>query len=331
MFRNLSIKLRLIGTMAFMGVMLIVGGAMGVFGLQDANRSLEQVYGNRLASATAIDTSLVRMLQQRTALSRLVQRPDTEDAPEIMRRAQQFGEQSDEAWKAYLALPSSEEEKQLAATVSAKRDTYLRDGIAALTAAIKADNREESGRLMFEKLGPLFWPVEESMKALTTYQSKSAAELYAASQETFRIFRILAIAGVAFGLLVVALSAFFLVRAIMQPLQETLGHFEAIGRGDLNRRIETDSGNEMGRLLRGLQRMQQNLIETVREVRDGSGAIGVATHQIAAGNQDLSARTEQQASSLEETASSMEELTSTVKQNADNARQANQLAVSASS
>ncbi|MEB0233283.1 methyl-accepting chemotaxis protein, partial [Undibacterium sp. 10I3] len=36
-----------------------------------------------------------------------------------------------------------------------------------------------------------------------------------------------------------------------------------------------------------------------------------------------------QASSLEETASSMEELTSTVRQNADNARQANQLVVSA--
>jgi methyl-accepting chemotaxis protein len=52
--------------------------------------------------------------------------------------------------------------------------------------------------------------------------------------------------------------------------------------------------------------------------------------QIAAGNQDLSSRTEQQASSLEETASSMEELTGTVRQNADNARQANALAESAS-
>ncbi|MFN7183764.1 MAG: methyl-accepting chemotaxis protein, partial [Thermomonas haemolytica] len=45
----------------------------------------------------------------------------------------------------------------------------------------------------------------------------------------------------------------------------------------------------------------------------------------------LSMRTEQQAASLEETASSMEELTSTVKQNADNARQANQLAIGAAS
>jgi methyl-accepting chemotaxis protein len=47
------------------------------------------------------------------------------------------------------------------------------------------------------------------------------------------------------------------------------------------------------------------------------------------GSTNLSQRTEEQASSLEETASSMEEMTSTVKQNADNALQANQLAVAA--
>jgi len=44
----------------------------------------------------------------------------------------------------------------------------------------------------------------------------------------------------------------------------------------------------------------------------------------------LSSRTEDQASSLQETASAMDELTATVKQNADNARQANGLAATAS-
>ena len=51
--------------------------------------------------------------------------------------------------------------------------------------------------------------------------------------------------------------------------------------------------------------------------------------EISAGNANLSQRTEEQSSSLEETASSMEEMTSTVKQNADNAGQANQLAIAA--
>ncbi|HET9390022.1 MAG TPA: methyl-accepting chemotaxis protein, partial [Steroidobacteraceae bacterium] len=51
--------------------------------------------------------------------------------------------------------------------------------------------------------------------------------------------------------------------------------------------------------------------------------------EISAGNANLSQRTEEQSSSLEETASSMEEMTTTVKQNADNAGQANQLAIAA--
>jgi methyl-accepting chemotaxis protein len=51
--------------------------------------------------------------------------------------------------------------------------------------------------------------------------------------------------------------------------------------------------------------------------------------EISKGNTNLSQRTEEQASSLEETASSMEEMTSTVKQTADNAGQANQLAMAA--
>jgi methyl-accepting chemotaxis protein len=80
-----------------------------------------------------------------------------------------------------------------------------------------------------------------------------------------------------------------------------------------------------------LQKSFDAMRNTVERARTGVDAISTASHEIARGNADLSRRTESQASSLEETASTMEELTSTVKQNADNARQANQLVLSASS
>ena len=49
--------------------------------------------------------------------------------------------------------------------------------------------------------------------------------------------------------------------------------------------------------------------------------------QLATASEQLASGAQEQASSLEETAASLEEITGTVKQNADNARQANQLAV----
>ena len=79
-----------------------------------------------------------------------------------------------------------------------------------------------------------------------------------------------------------------------------------------------------------MTRMASSLQKIVSEVRDSAGNIATATGEIAAGSQDLSKRTEGQASALAQTAASMDALDSTVRQNADSARQANQLAVNAS-
>jgi methyl-accepting chemotaxis protein-1 (serine sensor receptor) len=330
MFNNLSIKMRLISTMAFMGLMLIVGGAMGVFGLQSTNDSLKDVYGNQLASSQAINTAMTSLFQARSTIDRVLIKPSAANTGELFARASTLRDESDVAWKQYYALPMNADEKKLAEVVTANRDAYLRDGALPLVAAVQAGRYDDAQRLMFEKATPLFVAMTESAAKLQEFQMKAAAGSYEGSQSMYGMFRIAAIGGVLFGLIVVAIAAFFLIRAIMQPLNEMLGHFSAISSGDLTSRIEVKSRNEMGVLMSGLQVMQKSLIETVFNVRQGSTAIGVATQQIAAGNLDLSSRTEEQASSLEETASSMEELTSTVKQNADNARQANQLAASAS-
>src|SRR6185503_8914664 len=75
--------------------------------------------------------------------------------------------------------------------------------------------------------------------------------------------------------------------------------------------------------------LADNMLQMVAQVKGAAVEVFRGAEEISAGNSNLSLRTEEQASSLEETASSMEEMTSTVKQNADNAAQANQLAIAA--
>ena len=113
---------------------------------------------------------------------------------------------------------------------------------------------------------------------------------------------------------------------ISKPLAEAIEIANKVAAGDLSIHMQsTHPHNEFGKLFAAQQNMERNLSEIVSQVRTGTETIAVASREIASGNADLSSRTESQASSLEETASSMEELTSTVKQNAENARQANQL------
>jgi methyl-accepting chemotaxis protein len=105
----------------------------------------------------------------------------------------------------------------------------------------------------------------------------------------------------------------------------------ALARGDLSQEIDDRYAGAFGELAGDANTMVVQLRRSIVRIKDATDQIQTAAAEIAAGNADLSTRTEQQAANLEETASSMEELTSTVKQNAENSRQARQLAVGAAS
>jgi methyl-accepting chemotaxis protein len=123
--------------------------------------------------------------------------------------------------------------------------------------------------------------------------------------------------------------AVFVSGAVAAPLVAAAEIATRVAAGDLTVAIDVTTTDETGQLMQALKTMNASLLMIVTQVRSGTDAIATASKEIAASNLDLSARTEEQASSLEETASSMEQITATVKQNADNAREANQLALTA--
>ncbi|MGC4059400.1 MAG: methyl-accepting chemotaxis protein [Aquabacterium sp.] len=126
-----------------------------------------------------------------------------------------------------------------------------------------------------------------------------------------------------------AIVVIFLVsRAIAAPVgraAKLLGDI-ADGDGDLTRRMEVESHDEVGQLAGAFNRFVASLEHMITQVRHTAESISVASSQVATGSQDLSQRTEQTASALQQTASSMEELTSTVQSNAESAQQASGLA-----
>jgi methyl-accepting chemotaxis protein len=100
--------------------------------------------------------------------------------------------------------------------------------------------------------------------------------------------------------------------------------------GDLKTRARLDDKSGFFAVLgRGLNELLENMASMVLKIKAAAFEVHRGADEISQGNANLSQRTEEQSSSLEETASSMEEMTSTVKQNADNAGQANQLAIAA--
>ncbi|GAA3539900.1 methyl-accepting chemotaxis protein [Zobellella aerophila] len=116
---------------------------------------------------------------------------------------------------------------------------------------------------------------------------------------------------------------------VIRPLERMVVHFGRIAGGDLSQPVEELGRNEIGQLYASLTDMQYSLARIVGRMRGCSQSIQDGAREIADGNGALSVRTEQQAAALQQTSASMEQLTATVTQNADHARQASQLAVTA--
>ena len=130
-----------------------------------------------------------------------------------------------------------------------------------------------------------------------------------------------------------SLAAWYAARGLLRQLggepEYAAAIAASIAAGDLGVPIVTRPGDRSS-LLFAMQGMRDSLVRIVAQVRSGTDAMASVSTQIAAGNRDLANRTGRQAGTLDDTASSVERLTGTVRQNADNARQANALAESAS-
>ncbi|MEJ6001747.1 methyl-accepting chemotaxis protein [Paucibacter soli] len=153
--------------------------------------------------------------------------------------------------------------------------------------------------------------------------SDSNDELYASSRNTTVVLILLGVAcGAGLG---IAIS-----RNVSEPLGRALRAAQQMSEGDMSQAIDARGKDETSQLLLALETMRLRLRDIVATVRGNSESVATASAEIAQGNSDLSQRTEEQASALEQTAATMDELGSTVRNNADNAQQANQLALGAS-
>jgi methyl-accepting chemotaxis protein-1 (serine sensor receptor) len=326
--KGITIKARIGLTMAFLAMLLVALGVFGLFGMSRSDDAYKDTFTNAMPGAVNLGNAEMYAARERLALDRAAFEAGTPEAATTVERARMLRGVSDSFWRKYLDLPRNAEEDRLAQDVAAKRST-LQQRLDAFAAAITANDQSklvEDAR----NLQVAFNDLVGADDALRKFQFESAQQGYDSAQRNFGTFRIVSIAALLAGALAAVLSYLTLSRAIARPLEEALGHLDAIAAGDLRRPVSVTSRDEMGQLLHGIARMQRSLTETVRSVRGGSESIATATRQIAAGNVDLSSRTEEQASALQETASSMEQLTGTVRQNADNARQASALAANAS-
>jgi methyl-accepting chemotaxis protein len=314
---------------------LVAVTAVGIFRMAQIQDRLDHVISvNNVVSRLVLDMR-ANVSDRVTSLRILTLMTDAGDMePEMNRIKELAGKYADAQNKlsSQFALEANADEKALLATIK-EQEAIAMPAIAKASELWLANKAEDATKVLIKEIRPAQKKWMAALDQLASLEDKLNAQVQvdaAAGFSSGRTFMIL------MGVLAVAISvvaAYVITRGLLKQLggepDYTASIAGSIANGDLSIFIDT-TGNAKDSLLSEMKEMRDSLVDIVGQVRSGSETIGTASREIAAGNIDLSSRTEMQASSLEKTASAMEELTSTVKQNADNAREANQLASAAS-
>jgi methyl-accepting chemotaxis protein-1 (serine sensor receptor) len=318
---------------AVLSTLLCAIGGLGLYGIGEANDALKSVYEDRTVPAAQLGEIRSLVLRNRMYLNIALVTPTPEVIKERSAMIEANMAEISKTWAAYIATSLTPDEKRLAAALTADRAKLVQDGLLPAIAALRANDLKAAQRLLTENVRALSPAVENGADALIKLQIDEAQRVYNEAAARYTTIRLVSIVSISGGLLFAGLFGFVLVRSIGRQLGAEPGEAAEVARsvatGDLSVHIDLRPGDATS-LMAQLKDMQSSLTQVVGSVRQNSESVATASAQIAQGNLDLSQRTEEQASALEQTAASMEQLSSTVKANADNAKQANQLAQGAS-
>jgi methyl-accepting chemotaxis protein len=330
-FSNLKVGTRLAIGYGLLLLFLVAVAAIGINAINRSNEAMHHILDVNTVKIVAAETMSKDVDLVARVIRSIALLNDEEQKNVQMKKIVAARENYDATLAQIEQMPLSEEDRALLAR--AKNEAV--DGRKANNEFVAMSKTDHDGAVTFlmNTSIPLVAKWQDTLDEFIEVQKKSnAADEQAAfsanrsATTSVLIFSSLALLfGVAIG--------WFVNRSIRkqlggEPAEAALVALR-VAEGDLTLHVAITEGDTTS-MMYAVKKMRDSLVLIVNDVRSGTETIATASGQIASGNLDLSSRTEQQAASLEETASSMEELTSTVKQNADNSRQANQLALSAS-
>lgn len=292
-------KKMVVGFMSVAVITLLLGG-IGIWGLLNVQKVLENIAGNRLPDLQALATlNTERMaIRAQTLAMWLEENAEHSVALASYRKIQEERTASwkkvDEAWKAFRGMTrQSEAGRRLVSEVeqeyNAWRDVYRElDGLIARfissanseeRVALYSQYRTVSARMVpiSDRMGTLFVQLTDNNTNVTNRMATESVSM-ATSLEW------IAVLATVIGVTLAILLGIFISRGINKAL---------------------------------------TLI--IASLSSGADQVASASAQVASVSQDLAQGTSEQASSLEETSASLEEISSMTRQNVDNANSANSM------
>ena len=265
MFKNLSIRSRLLLLLSSMSVVAVLLTSIGLFGVNYSNSKLKTVYIDR-----AIPLRDLKVIADMYAVNIVDTSHKVRNGnitwEEAVKNVDDAVQMIDKKWKGYLSSTLVEKELELVEKIKPQlSESQLK--IEKLKGILNAKNHLEIEQFTINELYPAIDPISALFSSLIELQLDVVKQEYESSQVNFEIVLISSLVLLFFGLS----TAIFLGLAIIRNLTNSMNNAQnvatEIANGNLNSTIVIEGNDEITVLLKAMQIMQSNLNTLAEEVK----------------------------------------------------------------
>jgi methyl-accepting chemotaxis protein WspA len=219
-------------------------------------------------------------------------------------------ERFEEAVNKYEALPADAASREAFGAFRAAKDVYFATQRDILRRSADLDTKG-ANQMWREQLSPQFAEARATIQVVV--QKNEDAVNVAIQQISSALTRAKLVLLSSFLLAVVLtfFCAYFLLKAITQPLNQLMAIVEVMRHGDFSRRVTLDRVDEFHALAAGCNRMADELTSLVSEVQQSSARVSTSVNEIAATAQQQKATATQIASTTMEIGATSKEISAT--------------------
>jgi methyl-accepting chemotaxis protein len=325
-FLDLKTRTKLLAGVGALLASLMVVTAVGIRDLMTINRLLMRMHDEHFTVALGIAETASRLNAVRAALMGMLATPDADARGKLHAQIKQLTREIDTSFETLLAAGIDDGLKtrirQIQEPWRAFRDT--RDGqlIPAILEGRGDEARALATGVQAERYRTFSTGAAELIADARSQALRFKQESDDRSRSAVRFFVGLALLVTAIGLAIALLYA----RVLARPLASMVDVLKDMAEGDLTKRLQVTSRDEVGNLAHWFNTSMDKLEDIIAKTRDASARVATASARLSDSAQQLSAGAHEQAASLEETAATLEQITATVKQTAENARAVNGVA-----
>jgi methyl-accepting chemotaxis protein len=172
----------------------------------------------------------------------------------------------------------------------------------------------------FKEKNATYIDLEKNFRSLGETMKKGFVYAKVRMESVSRSLKILLWTGYGLSLLVVLYVTYMMIRRIAMPIAEAELMANRFAEGDLTVYMENSSEDEIGRLVKALNKASENLKRIIKEIAITSDHLASSAEELSATSRNLADGATNQASSLEQTASAVTEITESISYVSDSAR-----------